>query len=310
VDFEFTASPPASTPTISPDPCVLTTATASSSTCIVVFTSTQAGSYTIKGTYQPAPASVHATSTGTDTITVTAGPPAFVTVDPMTSLNPVNTQHCVTATVTDAFGNPNAGVKVFFTVTGVNSANGSRTTGADGTTAQFCYTGRLFGVDTIKAVADANNDNQPGSTEPFGEATKTWALPPSTAFCVVDFVTYGVRIIASNGDPANAGGNARVDGAGEPTGQHEYKDHGPVQPMNVHSISVLAVVCSDIEGVPDGKQAQIYGKATIDGAGSYNYRIDVEDRDEPGRSDKYWITLSNGYDSGNQTLVGGNVQIH
>jgi len=267
-----------------------------------------AGSYTIKASYSGSP--LHTASDGSDSILVTAGPPAIVTVDPFTSSNPVNTQHCVTATVTDVFGNPNAGVKVFFTVTGVNSASGTRTTGTDGTTGQFCYTGRLFGIDTIKAVADANNNNQPDPTEPSGEATETWTLPLSTAFCFVDFVTYGVRIIAMNGDLANAGGNAKVDAAGKPTGQHQYQDHGPVQPMNVHSINVLAVVCSDIDGVPGGKQAQIYGEATIDGAGSYKYRIDVEDRGEPGTSDKYWIVLSNGYNSGNQTLVGGNVQIH
>jgi hypothetical protein len=57
-------------------------------------------------------------------------------------------------------------------------------------------------------------------------------------------------------------------------------------------------------------RAQIFGEATIDGSGSFHYRIDVDDRGEPGTSDKYWIVLSNGYTSGNQTLVGGNVQIH
>jgi hypothetical protein len=87
-------------------------------------------------------------------------------------------------------------------------------------------------------------------------------LPPSSAFCDVDFVTYGVRIVASNGDPANAGGNARArDGVA--SGQHEYQDHGPAQPMNVHSINVLAVVCTDLGGVPGGKQAQIYGEALL-----------------------------------------------
>ncbi len=307
VDFSV-SGPSGSTPIIAADPCLLITADTSSSSCLVEFTATTAGSYTIQGTYEPI--SVHATSTGTDTITVTAGPPALVTVDPFTSTNPVNSQHCVTATVTDAFGNPNSGVRVFFTVTGVNTASGVRTTGTDGTTGQFCYTGRLFGMDTIKAVADANGNNNPELTEPSGEGTKVWMLPPSTAFCVVDFVTYGVRITAMNGDLANAGGNARVDEAGEPSGQHQYRDHGPAQPMNVHSINVLAVTCSDIDGVPGGKQAQIFGEATIDGAGRYAYRIDVEDRGEPGTNDKYWISLSNGYDSGNQTLDGGNVKIH
>jgi hypothetical protein len=132
-------------------------------------------------------------------------------------------------------------------------------------------------------------------------------LPPSTAFCFVDFVTYGIRIIAANGDLGTGGGNARVDADGNPTGQHEYQDRGPAQPMNVHSINVLAVVCA---ATPDGGTAQIYGRATIDGAGSYIYRIDVEDHGEPGTSDKYWIILSNGYNSGSQTLIGGNVQIH
>jgi hypothetical protein len=308
VDLEFTAQPGGSSPTLAPDPCPLTTASTSSSTCTFTFNSTKAGDYTIKATYQPAPTSIHAASSGSDTITVAAGPPAIVTVTPAAATNEVNTEHCVTATVTDEFGNPNAGVKVFFTVTGVNSASGTKTTGADGTTGNFCYTGRLFGGDTIKAVADANGNNTPDAGEPTGAAAKTWTLPPSTAFCFVDFATYGVRIVALNGDLASAGGNAQVDGDGNPTGQHEYQDHGPVQPMNVHSINVLAVVCTDIEGVPGGKQAQIYGRATIDGAGSYIYRIDVEDRGESGTNDKYWIALSNGYTSGNQTLVGGNVQ--
>jgi hypothetical protein len=83
----------------------------------------------------------------------------------------------------------------------VNSASGTGTTSADGTTT-FCYTGRLFGVDTIKAIADANGNGSPDPSEPTGTATKTWTLPPSSAFCDVDFVTYGVRIVATNGDPA------------------------------------------------------------------------------------------------------------
>ena len=46
--------------------------------------------------------------------------------------------------------------------------------------------------------------------------------------------------------------------------------------------------------------------------GSFLYRLRVEDNAEPGKgADKYWITVDNGYDSGNQTLLpGGNVQIH
>ena len=75
--------------------------------------------------------------------------------------------------------------------------------------------------------------------------------------------------------------------------------------MNVHSLNVQAVTCST-----DGTQASIFGKATIDGSGSFDYRIDVEDLGEPGTNDTYRIRLSNGYDSGEQVLEGGNVQVH
>ena len=71
-------------------------------------------------------------------------------------------------------------------------------------------------------------------------------------------------------------------------------------------ILLLSMVCT----ITTFGAAQIYGEATIDGAGKYAYVIDVEDHGEPGSNDTYWIILSNGYDSGRHTLDGGNVQIH
>ena len=56
--------------------------------------------------------------------------------------------------------------------------------------------------------------------------------------------------------------------------------------------------------------ATISGLATINGAGSFEYTLDLVDFGEPGTADTYRIRLSNGYDSGEQVLVGGNVQIH
>ena len=74
--------------------------------------------------------------------------------------------------------------------------------------------------------------------------------------------------------------------------------------MNVNSINVLAIVC---EG---NTAASIYGDATVDGQGSYKYRIRVQDLSDGGKDmDRYWILLQNGYDSGDQKLEGGNVQI-
>ena len=60
----------------------------------------------------------------------------------------------------------------------------------------------------------------------------------------------------------------------------------------------------------DETQASIFGQASSNGAGSFDFRIDVKDLGVPGRNDTYRIRLSNGYDSGEQTLEGGNIQIH
>jgi hypothetical protein len=168
-----------------------------------------------------------------------------------------------------------------------------------------------------------------GSTANFVETiTVTAALPGVTLGCTVDFlinganagpafrqtitvtvgfpestpgckVTQGGWILTSAGDRANFGGTAQVP----PKGHENYVDHGTG--MHVSSIDVQSVVCSR-----DGTMASIFGTATIDGAGSFVYRIDVVDLGEPGTSDRYRIRLSNGYDSGDQQLEGGNVQIH
>jgi hypothetical protein len=97
---------------------------------------------------------------------------------------------------------------------------------------------------------------------------------------------------------------AKADGEGNASGNEEYQDHGPVDPMNLHG-NVTVVVCDSTT------KATIYGLATVDGMGSFLFRLVVEDNGEGGKGiDKYWITVVSGYDSGNQILKGGNVQIH
>jgi hypothetical protein len=233
-------------------------------------------------------------------VTVTPANPATLTLAPKTMTNVVDAQHCVTATVKDAFMNATPGITVRFTVTGAVNTTGAVVTNAAGQ-AQFCYTGpALPGMDAITAFADTNNNGTKDLGEPSDIASKTWVLPTSTAGCKV---TYGGRITASNGDKGTFGGNAKADGL---KGEEEYQDHGPVKDMNVHSIDVRAVTCNAA-----GTSASIFGTATIDGSGTFNYRIDVVDNGEPGAgSDTYRIRLSNGYDSGVKTLLGGNIQIH
>jgi len=233
-------------------------------------------------------------------VTVVAGPPATLVLTPDTATNTVDDTHCVTATVKDQFGNATPNIVVRFSVTPTTfrtPSSGSATTNAAGQ-AQFCYTSALPGSDVISAYADTNNNNVQNTGEPSDTATKTWVLPESTEGCKV---TYGGHITAANGDPASFGGNAKAPAKG----QEQFTDHGPAADMNVHSIDVLAVVCSR-----DGTSASIFGTATIDGAGTFDYRIDVQDLGEPGDTDTYRLRLSNGYDTGVQVLDGGNIQIH
>jgi len=105
------------------------------------------------------------TRAGNDTITATAGkltasatkqwyaPVAeIIWLTPAQATNPVGTNHKVVATLLDAAGRPVAGVKVFFQVTGANSADGSATTDATGQAA-FSYVGPKAGDDKITAMA-------------------------------------------------------------------------------------------------------------------------------------------------------------
>jgi hypothetical protein len=128
-------------------------------------------------------------------------------------------------------------------------------------------------------------------------------------------ISDGGWIFPLNGDVATFGGNAKVSSSGVASGNQEYHDHGPLQPMTVNTIDVQAVVCND-----DHTKASIFGHTAVNGSGSYEYEIDLEDNGEPGVDDKYRIFVGSipqpppnpptpPYDSGLQTLQGGNVQI-
>jgi Bacterial Ig-like domain (group 1) len=246
---------------------------------------------------------------GGATKTWTPGAPATLTLTPPADENTVGDEHCVTATVRDAFGNPVPGVTVRFSVPTSVATFASPSSGADVTDANgeatFCYSASLPGEDAIHAFADTNNNGTQNAGEPFGDATKTWTPPASTELCEVK-ITEGGWIVANNGDRASFGGNAKVSADGSSVeGQQQYRDHGPAQPRTVHSIELLATTCSD-----DLTTATIFGTATIDGSGTFVFRIDVMDQGEPGTNDSYGIMLSDGYASGQKQLRGGNVTIH
>jgi hypothetical protein len=96
-----------------------------------------------------------------------------------------------------------------------------------------------------------------------------------------------------------------VSSTGATSGQQVYQDHGPMQPLNFKATTVTAVICN-----PERTSAEIYGTGTVNGSGSFEYRIKLTDAGEPGTGDMYGILIPGvPYASGDQLLKGGNVQI-
>jgi hypothetical protein len=192
----------------------------------------------------------------------------------------------VTAALADDAGEPTPGVTISFTVTGATSASGSQTTGASGE-ATFCYQGpELPGTDQITAAVEPDG--------PSDTATKTWVLPASSEDCKVNAEG---RIRAANGDSADFNLEAKIKNAGAVKGRARYTDHGPAEHLELNVRSLDGLVC-------DGRDATIFGHQ-----GSVSFRIEVSDRSRNGRQDRFRIVTVQGYDSGQQPLVRGNVKV-
>ena len=88
-----------------------------------------------------------------------------------------------------------------------------------------------------------------------------------------------------------------VSGALLPGGQLTYSD------------GVRTVEADVVETFrSDGRTATFTGPATVDGAGTYRYRVTVTDNGEPGRNDTFAIEVT-GVLSASGTLGGGNIQV-
>jgi len=216
-------------------------------------------------------------------LSTSAGPPATLALTPETATNTVDSQHCLTATVTDASGTPTPGTTVVFTVSQTNRATGSATTDASGQ-ASFCYEGELFGTDQITAFADFDpEDGSQQASEPGDSASKTWLLAEGTPCRVSN----GGSIVAGNGDRASFAGIATQSSPSRVAGYERYRDQGPAPPRAARSTELLTLSCA-----PDAGAASIFGRARAGSVGQVNFRIDVVDHGRPGRGrDSYRILL-------------------
>lgn len=128
---------------------------------------------------------------------------SHISLAPKTATNPVHTQHCVTATVTDQHNQPVVGVRVDFNITGANPSEGFATTDNNGQ-AQACYVGTNPGTDTIVASVGTLSDT----------ATKVWVAnsvtiqltgctvcQPGDRFAVQAMFTVGALPVKSSAAP-------------------------------------------------------------------------------------------------------------
>jgi hypothetical protein len=171
------------------------------------------------------------TDTATKTWTPEPPRPTALSLTPEEATNTVNTEHCVTATVTDQNGAPFDGAAVDFAVTGVNPGTGSGTTGENGQ-AGFCYTGTSTGDDLIRATSGQLTDTATKTWNPEPPRPTALSLTPETAtntvgteHCVTATVTdqNGAPFGAAAVDFVVTGANPRTgSGSTGQNGQSEF----------------------------------------------------------------------------------------
>lgn len=134
-----------------------------------------------------------------------------LTLSPKMATNPVNTEHCVTATTIDQNNSPLPGIRVDFDVTGENPNSGFAFTDISGHAA-YCYTGTNVGTDAITALVGGLSDT----------ATKEWTSVAVTR-CDIDnngiidrgdiSLIMAARNTPASGaeDPRDADGNGTID---------------------------------------------------------------------------------------------------
>jgi CSLREA domain-containing protein len=243
----------------------------------------------VNGNQQQDPAEVPGTATKAWILSA-----SVTTLSPPDAVNPVDTDHTVTATVTTPGGVRVPGTTVRFTVSGSVSTTGTCTTDANGQ-CSFTYHGpSLPGADLITAYADVNGNDQQEPTEVSGAATKEWILPASTPGQVTGGgkapALLGEIAFGFNAQNLNSGVKGNCNSVEKDTRTH----------FKCVTVDTLVVTAT---------HAWFAGQATVDGVAT-NYRIDVDDLDEPGTGrDTFRVTTTSGYTAGG-VLTSGNIQIH
>ncbi|MFT3705756.1 MAG: Ig-like domain-containing protein [Agriterribacter sp.] len=136
-----------------------------------------------------------------------------LTVAPATGTGAVGTQHCLQATVKDQNGVPLVGVRVDFTITGVNpGSTGFANTNASGI-AEYCYTGANAGVDNITASQGTLSAKATFTWTPKGDANVYYSKPSGDLHNVL---TWGINPDGSGTEPTDFGAGKTFNLANRP----------------------------------------------------------------------------------------------
>jgi hypothetical protein len=112
-------------------------------------------------------------------------------------------------------------------------------------------------------------------------------------------VTGGVRIAVPGGFATS--GFEFMSPGGDASGTLEYQDHAAG--LNLHTAAIEALYVS-------GDTAWVWGKVGYEGA-EQRFRLRLLDAGEPGRDDRFELTVAPGYEAGQGEPIGdGNVQLH
>lgn len=164
---------------------------------------------------------------------------------------------------------------------------------SDGT---YAYTPSVGFIGTDSFTYQAND----GTASTNAVTVTIMVTQPSTT--PGSKVTGGGLILSASpqGGRASFNLNPQSNATGTLTGKVDYDDSP--RGIYIRSTSITGLVVT-------GTGARIFGKAKLNGAGSYDFVADVVDNGEPGDADTFSIRLSNGFGNGPKTLDGGNIQV-
>ncbi|TMA71514.1 MAG: Ig-like domain repeat protein [Deltaproteobacteria bacterium] len=282
VSFTISGGPAGSTASVTP--CALGPTTTSSSSCTVMFTANKPGNYTITATYSPAADSIHAGSSGADTVMVTRRS-TMTTVDCTPPTVPAGVSTTCTATVTDNdTGTP---ITPSGTVTFTSSGSGTFSpaasctlTGAGATaTCSVTYTPAPVGGNATQTITATYGGDQTHLGSSGATNIVVLALPGK--------VTGGGQVDLDGGGRASFGFVVqRQTIGGLATGELEYHNHA--NRVNVHSLGMLTLLIVD-------NTATFTGSCRVNNTTPCTFTVTVQDNGEPGsrgpNKDKFSITV-------------------